>query len=138
MVAVELLVVLGLFAVVLVGGADGGAGLRGTVAPWLLGLQARATARMGDEENALQAIAQAVELRERVVPGDLDELGGLLTYSHAKQLYYTVEAEALLGHSNEALTRQAEEAVLKFSDEEAPDWVFTDRFRMRFEGVSSR
>ncbi|MGA5872281.1 hypothetical protein [Streptomyces cinereoruber] len=107
-------------------GADSATGLSGTVAPWLLGLQARAAARMGDEASALQAIAQAAELREHVVPDDLDQLGGLLTYSHAKQLYYTVEAEALLGHGDEDLARQAEEAVAKFSDEDAPDWAFGD------------
>ncbi|MFE5734417.1 hypothetical protein ACFQ7A_26355 [Streptomyces sp. NPDC056528] len=107
-------------------GAESAAGLHGTVTPWLLGLQARAAARTGDETSALQAIAQADDLREHVVPDDLDQLGGLLTYSHAKQLYYTVEAEALLGHGNETLAREAEEAVAKFSDEEATDWAFGD------------
>ncbi|MFE5970288.1 hypothetical protein [Streptomyces sp. NPDC056463] len=107
-------------------GADSATGLHGTVVPWLLGLQARAAARLGDEENALGAITQAVELREHVVPDDLDELGGLLTYSHTKQLYYTVEAEALLGRGDEPLARQAEEAVEGFSNEEAPDWAFGD------------
>ncbi len=101
-------------------------GLRGTVTPWLLGLQARASARLGDEETVRTVTAQADELRERMVPDDLDEIGGLLHYSRTKQLYYAVEAEALLRHGNAALIGQAEEAVTGFSDVQTEDWAFGD------------
>ncbi|OCC13987.1 hypothetical protein [Streptomyces sp. PTY087I2] len=107
-------------------GADTATNLRGSVGPWLLGLQARASARLGDEETVRIVTAQADDLRERVVPDDLDELGGLLTYSRTKQLYYTVEAEALLGHGDATVIGQAEEAVAGFSDVRAEDWAFGD------------
>lgn len=43
-----------------------------------------------------------------------------------KQLYYSVESEALLGHGDAQLAAQAELAVQGFSDPTAPSWVFGD------------
>lgn len=100
--------------------------LRGTVSLWLLGLQARAAAALGDEETVRAANQQAVSRRDRVVPDDLDALGGLFTYAPEKQLYYTVEAETLLGHGDAQLAAQAEQAVQGFSDPSAPNWAFGD------------
>jgi hypothetical protein len=99
---------------------------RGTVALWLLGLQARAAAVLGDEETVRTANQQAADRRERVVPDDLDALGGLFTYAPEKQLYYAVEAEAVLGHGGAQLAQQAEQAVQGFSDPTAPNWAFGD------------
>ncbi|CAL9326616.1 hypothetical protein [Streptomyces sp. SudanB91_2054] len=100
--------------------------LNGTVGLWLLGLEARAAAVMGDEETVRTANLAAVERRESVELDDLDQLGGLLTYSPEKQAYYSVEAEALLGHGNADLSAQAEQAVQGFSDRENPNWAFGD------------
>ncbi|GGT05023.1 hypothetical protein [Streptomyces cinerochromogenes] len=107
-------------------GAETAANLRGTVGLWLLGLKARAAAVLGDEETVRLANRQATDRREQVVPDDLDELGGLFTYAREKQLYYTVEAEALLGHGHADLIGQAEEAVAGFSDPNSPTWAFGD------------
>jgi hypothetical protein len=107
-------------------GAATASPLRGTVGLWLLGLQARAAAVLGDDETVRQVNHQATEQRDRVVPDDLDALGGLFTYSSAKQLYYTVESEALLGHGTPELGTQAEEAVRAFADTTSPDWAFGD------------
>ncbi|WP_232788948.1 hypothetical protein [Streptomyces odonnellii] len=107
-------------------GAETTANLRGTVGLWLLGLQSRAAARLGDAETALTANREATERRERVVPDDLDQLGGLLTYAPEKQLYYEVESEALLGHGDQRLTAQAERAVQGFADPSEPNWAFGD------------
>ena len=95
--------------------ADTAADLHGTVGLWLLGLQARAALNQ-----------QATDRRENVVPDDLDELGGLFTYAREKQLYYAVESEALLGHGGPQLAALAEEAVLGFSNPDAPSWAFGD------------
>ncbi|MFF8932322.1 hypothetical protein ACF1AO_34225 [Streptomyces longwoodensis] len=107
-------------------GAETAANRQGTVGLWLLGLQARAAAVLGDEETVRDANRQAAERREHVVLDELDELGGLFTYSRNKQLYYSVEAEVLLGNGNRQLAAQAEEAVQGFSDTSAPDWAFGD------------
>ncbi len=107
-------------------GAETAAGLRGTVGLWLLGLQARAAAVLGNEETVRTATRQATDRRESVVPDDLDQLGGLFTYAPEKQLYYTVESEALLGHGDTRLAAQAEQAVQGFSDPASPNWAFGD------------
>ncbi|WP_237519233.1 hypothetical protein [Streptomyces sp. HUCO-GS316] len=100
--------------------------LRGTVGLWLLGLQARAAAVLGDEEIVQASNRAAVDRREHVILDDLDELGGLLTYSLEKQRYYAVEASALLGDGNADLTAQAELAVQGFCDPASPNWAFGD------------
>nr|WP_240673419.1 hypothetical protein [Streptomyces sp. S10(2018)] len=107
-------------------GAATAADMRGTVGLWLLGLQARAAAVLGDEETVRTANETAASRREQVVHDDLDELGGLFTYAPEKQLYYAVEAQTLLGHGNARLVAQAEEAVHGFSDPTAPNWAFGD------------
>ncbi|MFE5923554.1 hypothetical protein [Streptomyces sp. NPDC056468] len=107
-------------------GAALSSSLNGTVGLWLLGLQARAAAILGDEETVRTANLEATNRRESVVLDDLDQLGGLLTYSPQKQTYYTVESEALLGHGGADLTAQAELAVQGFSDRENPNWAFGD------------
>ncbi|KOG07344.1 hypothetical protein ADK35_44175 [Streptomyces viridochromogenes] len=107
-------------------GAATAANLRGTVGLWLLGLRARAAAVLGDEETVREANQEATDRRERIIPDDLDQLGGLFTYAPEKQLYYTVEAEALLGHGDAQLAAQAEEAVRGFSDPSSPNWAFGD------------
>ncbi len=107
-------------------GAGLSSNLSGTVGLWLLGLQARAAAILGDEETVRTANLEAIDRRGNVVLDDLDQLGGLLTYSPEKQAYYTVESEALLGHGDADLTVQAELAVQGFSDRENPNWAFGD------------
>ncbi|MFJ4007386.1 hypothetical protein ACIPWL_28565 [Streptomyces sp. NPDC090023] len=100
--------------------------LQGTVGVWLMGLQARAAAALGDSEPARTANRQADERRERVVPDDLDALGGLFTYPVEKQLYYSVECEALLGNGSAETLDLAERAVEGFSDPTAASWAFGD------------
>ncbi|MER5549428.1 hypothetical protein ABT072_45290 [Streptomyces sp. NPDC002589] len=107
-------------------GAETAANLHGTVGLWLLGLQARAAAVLGDADTVLALNQQADDRRERVVPDDLDQLGGLLTYPAEKQLYYAVESEALLGHGGAQLAAQAETAVQGFSDPTSRSWAFGD------------
>ncbi|MFI9772898.1 hypothetical protein ACIHJG_39610 [Streptomyces sp. NPDC052415] len=107
-------------------GAALSSNLNGTVGLWLLGLQARAAAVLGDESTVRTANREATDRRGSVVLDDLDQLGGLLTYSQEKQTYYTVESEALLGHGDAELTVQAEQAVRGLSDREHPHWAFGD------------
>ncbi|MEU8868633.1 hypothetical protein [Streptomyces umbrinus] len=107
-------------------GAAAAADLNGTVGLWLLGLQARAAAIQGDEETVHSANREATTRRDHVVPDDLDALGGLFTYSQEKQLYYSVEAEVLLGNGDAQLAAQAELAVQGFSNPDTPFWAFGD------------
>ncbi|MDV9169144.1 hypothetical protein R6V09_03200 [Streptomyces sp. W16] len=107
-------------------GVEIAADLRGTVGLWLLGLQARAAAVLGDSESVRAANQRATDRREQVVPDELDQLGGLFTYAPEKQLYYEVESAALLRHGDARLAAQAEQAVRGFSDPTSPNWAFGD------------
>ncbi|MEN8656102.1 hypothetical protein ABCR94_37410 [Streptomyces sp. 21So2-11] len=101
--------------------------LRGTVTPWLYGLQARAAALLGDEDTVRAANQRAATLREQVAPDELDALGGLFTYPEVKQRYYAVEAAVLLGQGDARVASAAEEAVRGFSDPSDPNWAFGDQ-----------
>ncbi|MFD5790485.1 hypothetical protein ACFWH1_28165 [Streptomyces sp. NPDC127037] len=107
-------------------GVEATADQRGTVGLWLLGLQARAAAALGNGDAVRAANRQATDRRERVVHDDLDQLGGLFTYAPEKQLYYTVESEVLLGNGDAGVIAQAEQAVRGFSDPSSPTWAFGD------------
>ncbi|MFD9812538.1 hypothetical protein [Streptomyces sp. NPDC059080] len=107
-------------------GAVNAQGVRGTVSVWLPGLEARAAALLGDEDTVRSANRRSEDLRDLVVPDDLDALGGLLTYPEIKQLYYMVESEVLLGHGGPELAERAERAVGGFQNAEDPNWAFGD------------
>ncbi|WP_409055060.1 hypothetical protein [Streptomyces sp. SYP-A7185] len=107
-------------------GSDIAEPLNGTVGLWLLGLQSRAAAVLGDTQTVAAANQEATERREQVVPDELDALGGLLTYAIEKQNYYIVESGALLGEGGVEFTTQAELAVHGLSDPTSPNWAFAD------------
>ncbi|MFD7235613.1 hypothetical protein ACFWAT_09905 [Streptomyces syringium] len=106
-------------------GAAMGEGLRGSVSVWLAGLEARAAALLGDEHIVRAASERASDLRDQVIPDDLDALGGLLVFPQVRQDYYTVEAEVLIGGDSQ-LTERAEQVVHSYSDTSDPHWAFSD------------
>lgn len=65
-----------------------------TVAAWVAAIEARAHARMGgNRAGALAALDRAARHRGRVAeasggPNEFDRIGGILTFTQAKQLYY--------------------------------------------------
>ena len=71
-------------------------GLTGTVSIWLASLEARAWSALGNGLASREAIERAADLRERVTPDDLDDLGGMCYFSHPRQLYYAADAAASL------------------------------------------
>lgn len=107
-------------------GSANAANLNGTVGLWLLGLEARAAALLGDEETVLRLNREADGRRETVVFDDLDRLGGLFSYASEKQQYYAVEAEVHLGRGTTDLIARAEGAVEGFSDPNTEAWAFGD------------
>lgn len=93
----------------------------GTVEVWLAGLEARAHALVGDHNGVEAAVHRAESIRDRVTPDDLDTIGGLLTFAHARQLYYAAEAKVLLPGAVDA--ERTEQAALDavHAYESAPD-----------------
>lgn len=98
----------------------------GTVAVWLTSLQARAHAILGDSEAVGHSTAAALTAREAVTADDLDDIGGLMTFSHARQLYYTAEAEVLLPEPPSDAESHARQAVQAFSAAPPEEWAFSD------------
>jgi hypothetical protein len=64
----------------------------GTARIWIASLEARACAALGDSEGAQAAIRRAEEGWDLMLPDDLDEYGGIMTFTRPRQLYYAADA----------------------------------------------
>jgi|HubBroStandDraft_5_1064220.scaffolds.fasta_scaffold39656_2 hypothetical protein len=72
------------------------AGAHGTAGIWLSSLEARAWSVLGNVTESRAAVERASEMREHLVPDDLDGIGGICRFSHPRQLYYAADASAML------------------------------------------
>lgn len=108
-------------------GATYAASSKGTVAVWLAASRARAHAALGDAERTLTAIRQAEEAWEVVEPDELDELGGICTFTRPRTLYYAADALAWLPDQLPSAGDYAGRAVSAYADASAPDWAFSDQ-----------
>lgn len=98
----------------------------GTAGAWLPVSEARAWAAMGDVEHTTQCIKQADYNWQAMDTDELDELGGIATFTHSRHLYYVADALAWLpGQAGEAAQR-AHTAVQAYQDRNAADWAFGD------------
>jgi hypothetical protein len=96
-----------------------------TAALWLHASSGRAWARLGNAEAATASVRAADTLAESLEQSDLDEYGGLLTFTPARAAYYAADAYAWLpGHPD--AERVAATAVEAFADTTREDWAFGD------------
>jgi hypothetical protein len=108
-------------------GADAAENTRGTASVWLASGEARALAAMGRHEEAHEAVTRAADSRDRVVPDELDQLGGVCTFSRSRQLYYTAESLAWGGTAKAADTERVAIAALEaYANGPATDRAFGD------------
>jgi hypothetical protein len=120
-------------------GAEAAERTRGTAAIWLLSGKARALSALGRLDETHAAIRQAGELRERVQPDELDELGGLCTFSRPRQLYYAADALAWGGGPEAQHTeRIAIEALDAYDLAPAADRAFGDEAGTRCDLAVAR
>jgi hypothetical protein len=100
-----------------------------SAAVWLPVSEARAWAALGNVPEARHAIERA-EAAWGVVRDDerdeLDELGGICTFSRARQLYYTADALAWLPAEAGQAQDYAAQAVAAYADPSSPEWAFGD------------
>lgn len=96
-----------------------------SAALWLHASAARAWARLGNAENATAAVHAAETTAETLQRTDLDEYGGMLTFSPARAVYYAADAYAWLPDHPDA-ERAAIAAVDAFADPAQEDWAFGD------------
>ncbi len=97
-----------------------------TASIWLPIGEARAWAVLGDTARTLAAIRRAELAREAAQPDEIDDFGGLCTFSTNRQLYYTAESLALLPTEALAAEQYSLRAVSAYQDPRAPDWAFGD------------
>jgi hypothetical protein len=71
-------------------------GTTGTVRVWLLSLEARAQAALGEAGTALASIGEAQDVRSQATPDDLDGIGGMCTFELPRQEYYAAEAGTVI------------------------------------------
>lgn len=98
-----------------------------TTAIWLPMNEARAWAALGNAEKTKAAIERAERSWDAVQGDDLDELGGICTFSRSRQLYYAADALAWLPKEAREAERYASAAVDAYQDTSNPDWAFGDQ-----------
>lgn len=97
-----------------------------TALVWLPASEARAWATLGNGEQARDAIDRADQAWDQVHPDELDELGGIATFSRARQLYFAADALVWLPDDASAAENYARQAVEAYSDPADPHWAFGD------------
>lgn len=98
-----------------------------TSAVWLAVSEARAWASLGNAPEARAAIDRAERAWETATDdNEVDQMGGIATFTRARQVYYAAEALAWLPSEAEAAEDYSARAVEAYSDESAPDWAFGD------------
>jgi len=94
---------------------------------WLPVSEARAWAALGNANKARQAIELAEDAWGQVGQDDLDDLGGVCTFSRARQLYYSADALAWLPSEAAAAEQYSARAVEAYDDPTRPEWAFGDQ-----------
>lgn len=112
--------------------------LTGTVTAWLPALHARALAQLGDAHETHRVLNRALEQRHTVVPDDLDQIGGLLTFPVAKQHYYAAGAYVFLQESGTDAAREAQHALDLYHRGTPDDRSYSDEAGARTELALAR
>ncbi|MGH3468091.1 MAG: hypothetical protein ACRDQF_10210 [Thermocrispum sp.] len=93
-------------------GADPATRTNGTAVAWLACAEARALGALNRMEEAQVAINRATDSRDSMQPDELDQMGGICTFGHARQLYYSADALAWGGAEEAAETERLATAAL--------------------------
>lgn len=78
----------------------------GSAVVWAAAGRARSLAALGRVDEARLAVQHASDLRDGVSHDELDQFGGLCTFSHPRQLYYAADALAWCGEEEAGRTEQ--------------------------------
>lgn len=88
--------------------------------------EGRAWAALGNHEQALDAIERAEQAWDEVRPDEMDEMGGIATFSRPRQLYFAADALVWLPDQSSGAEDYARQAVEAYSDSTDPHWAFSD------------
>jgi hypothetical protein len=95
-------------------GAGPSRSVRGAGAVWIACQEARAWGMVGNESATLAALNRAGWARDRITGDDLDEIGGLLGFCPARQLYYAADALTAIPEQQRVAERIAVEAISSY------------------------
>lgn len=98
-----------------------------TTSVWLPISEARGWAARGNAEQTVAAILRAEAAVEQVNHDDLDQLGGICTFTPARMQYYAADAMAWLPDQAVAAERYAQQACTAYTETETPEWAFGDQ-----------
>ena len=108
-------------------GAENARLARSTAGVWLAVSEARAWAALGNAPEATAAIERAERAWDSVTPdNELDQMGGITTFTRARQLYYAADALSWLPSEADRAESYSAQAVSSYADQSAPDWAFGD------------
>lgn len=119
-------------------GRDADAGTVGTAAVWLPAQEARAWAVLGDGERVEDAIGRANDARDSVRPDELDHLGGIMSFTRPRQLYYAADAYVWLPGAETQAEHAAAEAVTAYKHAEPAEQSFSDEAGSRADQALAR
>ncbi len=105
-------------------GADCARHAGNTASVWLPANEARAWAVLGNAEAARDATERAERAWDHVRPDELDELGGLATFSRPRQLYYAADTLSWLPTEVAAADDYAHQAIAAYPDLTHPECDF--------------
>ena len=108
-------------------GSDFAARARNSSMVWLAMNEARSWAALGNAQKTTEAIQNAEHAWGQVVPDDMDELGGIATFTQPRQLYYAADALTWLPSEAIDAERYSIQAVEAYSDPARPEWAFGDQ-----------
>jgi hypothetical protein len=110
----------------------------GTASVWLPAQEARAWAILGDTDKAESAITRAANARDRAQADDLDDLGGIMTFTMPRQLYYAADTRVWLPGAEERAERAAAEAVGAYERADTKERSFSDEAGARADQALAR
>jgi len=99
-----------------------------TAGVWLAVSEARAWASLGNAEETRAAIDRAERAWDDASADadELDQMGGIATFTRSRQLYYAADALSWLPGEADAGESYSDQAVGAYADETAADWAFGD------------
>ncbi|WP_344581742.1 hypothetical protein [Nonomuraea roseoviolacea] len=119
-------------------GAEYASRTRGTASVWLPAQQARVWGVLGHTERVTEAIAQAAEARERVEADELDNFGGIMTFTQPRQLYYAADAMVWLPGAERDAANTAREAIAAYEEAEEAEQSYSDEAGARADLALAR
>ncbi|WP_052424123.1 hypothetical protein [Nonomuraea candida] len=119
-------------------GAEYAARTRSTAAVWLPAQAARVWGVLGNAERVDEAILHAEHAREQVQPDELDEFGGIMTFTPPRQLYYAADARVWLPGQEHLAADSASAAIDAYAGADESEQSFSDEAGARADLALAR